>query len=124
MSTTWITSSPTFLTGTSEGIPDASSPPGCEELRRVQRTGGGKYDVFFRRFVFHTILNTYKGLMVEWEFINNLSYRSQLTEEQSHFVKLMYRTKLKKVSICLRFVNSELTDRIYTFARLLKLVKS
>ena len=36
--------------------------------------------------------------MVEWEFINNLSYRSQLSEEQSHFVKLIYRTKLKKVS--------------------------
>jgi len=36
--------------------------------------------------------------MVEWEFINNLSYRSQLSEEQSHFVKLIYRTKLKKVN--------------------------
>jgi anaphase-promoting complex subunit 6 len=38
----------------------------------------------------------------EWEFINNLSYRSQLSEEQSHFVKLIYRTKLKKVSSCQR----------------------
>lgn len=38
--------------------------------------------------------------MAEWEFINNLSYRSQLSEEQSHFVKLIYRTKLKKVSSC------------------------
>ena len=37
------------------------------------------------------------GLIPEWEFINNLSYRSQLSEEQSHFVKLIYRTKLKKV---------------------------
>lgn len=35
----------------------------------------------------------------EWEFINNLAFRSQLSEEQAHFVKLMYRTKLKKVSI-------------------------
>jgi anaphase-promoting complex subunit 6 len=71
-----------------------------------------------------TIYHIYKGLMVEWEFINNLSYRSQLSEEQSHFVKLIYRTKLKKVSLYLRIVSSELTNRIYTFAKLLKLEKS
>jgi anaphase-promoting complex subunit 6 len=39
-----------------------------------------------------------KELIAEWEFINHLSYRSQLSEEQSHFVKLIYRSKLKKVS--------------------------
>ncbi|WWC93598.1 hypothetical protein V866_000433 [Kwoniella sp. B9012] len=32
----------------------------------------------------------------EWEFIRNLSYRKQLSEEDGHFVKLMYMTKLKK----------------------------
>ena len=62
--------------------------------------------------------------MAEWEFVNNLSYRSQLSEEQSHFVKLIYRTKLKKVSLYLGIVSSELTNRIYTFAKSLKLVKS
>lgn len=34
----------------------------------------------------------------EWEFMENLAYRSQLSDEQANFVKLMYRTKLKKVS--------------------------
>jgi anaphase-promoting complex subunit 6 len=34
----------------------------------------------------------------EWEFVHNLAYRSQLSEEESNFVRLMYRTKLKKVS--------------------------
>ncbi|WVW85785.1 hypothetical protein I302_107823 [Kwoniella bestiolae CBS 10118] len=32
----------------------------------------------------------------EWEFIRNLSYRKQLSEEDGHFVKLIYMTKLKK----------------------------
>lgn len=36
-------------------------------------------------------------IMTEWEFIDNLSYRAQLSDEQANFVKLMYRTKLKKV---------------------------
>jgi anaphase-promoting complex subunit 6 len=27
----------------------------------------------------------------EWEFVNNLAYRSQLSEEESNFVRLMYR---------------------------------
>ncbi|RXK38138.1 anaphase-promoting complex subunit 6 [Tremella mesenterica] len=33
----------------------------------------------------------------EWEFVNGLGYRNQLTEEEADFVKLMYVTKLKKV---------------------------
>ncbi|WWC63108.1 uncharacterized protein I303_105708 [Kwoniella dejecticola CBS 10117] len=32
----------------------------------------------------------------EWEFIRNLSYRKQLSEEEGNFVKLIYMTKLKK----------------------------
>ncbi|ORY35353.1 hypothetical protein BCR39DRAFT_508962 [Naematelia encephala] len=32
----------------------------------------------------------------EWEFVNNLAYRQQLSEEESRFVKLMYLTKLNK----------------------------
>jgi hypothetical protein len=38
-------------------------------------------------------------IQTEWSFFNNLAYRSQLSEEQSNFVKLMYRTKLKKVTL-------------------------
>lgn len=33
----------------------------------------------------------------EWEFIQNLSYRKQLSEDDANFVKMMYMTKLKKV---------------------------
>ncbi|WRT68218.1 uncharacterized protein IL334_005194 [Kwoniella shivajii] len=32
----------------------------------------------------------------EWEFIRNLSYRKQLSEEDANFVKMIYMTKLKK----------------------------
>nr|XP_019011300.1 anaphase-promoting complex subunit 6 [Kwoniella pini CBS 10737]OCF50081.1 anaphase-promoting complex subunit 6 [Kwoniella pini CBS 10737] len=32
----------------------------------------------------------------EWEFIRNLAYRKQLSEEDGNFVKLIYMTKLKK----------------------------
>jgi anaphase-promoting complex subunit 6 len=35
---------------------------------------------------------------LEWEFIRNLSYRQQLSEDEANFVKLMYTIKLKKVS--------------------------
>lgn len=39
----------------------------------------------------------------EWEFIQTLSYRRHLSEEEAMFVKLMYTTKLKKV--CTRLTN-------------------
>lgn len=39
-----------------------------------------------------------KADMAEWEFVQNLSYRKHLSEEEATFVKLMYTTKLKKVS--------------------------
>lgn len=36
--------------------------------------------------------------MVEWEFVNKLAYKPQLSTEQAHFVRLIYITKLRKVS--------------------------
>lgn len=37
----------------------------------------------------------------EWEFVQTLAYNRQLSEEEAHFVKLMYTTKVRKVG-CLR----------------------
>jgi hypothetical protein len=34
----------------------------------------------------------------EWEFISNLSYKEQLAEEDAAFVKIMYQSRLNKVS--------------------------
>ena len=97
MSTPRITPPPPLLTGTSKRITYAGFIVRCEELRSLPRTGRREYDVVLWGSVFQ-MYQINKRLMVEWEFINNLSYRSQLSEEQSHFVKLIYRTKLKKVS--------------------------
>ena len=34
----------------------------------------------------------------EWDFIQSLSYREQLAEEDAAFVKLVYTSRLNKVS--------------------------
>lgn len=33
----------------------------------------------------------------EWDFVQSLAYRKQLSDEEARFVRLMYVTKLKKV---------------------------
>lgn len=38
-------------------------------------------------------------LATEWSLIEGLAYREQ-AQEQAEFVKLMYTTRLKKVSVC------------------------
>lgn len=35
----------------------------------------------------------------EWEFVQNLAYRSQLSPDEANFVRLIYLTKLKKVGL-------------------------
>ena len=40
-----------------------------------------------------------RSILVEWEFVRNLAYRSQLSDDEANFVKLIYITKLKKVRL-------------------------
>ena len=46
-----------------------------------------------RRCRAYTTLN-----VAEWDFIQSLSYREQLEEEDAAFVKLVYTSRLNKVS--------------------------
>lgn len=43
-----------------------------------------------------SLLHIFDELTIEWEFVNNLSYRSQLGPEEATFVRLMYLSKLRK----------------------------